>query len=261
MRATLQTGKNAHDMQDDERISRISTVWTMLREAHGEDANAAHLAVERTIERYSGAVYRYLLAVLRDQDAADEVFQQFALRVIEGAFHRADPDRGRFRDYLKVSVLRLVSDHRRRRQKDQRLQPCDDAPGRAEPAAQNIDDEDVFQSSWSEELLSLAWRALLNVELESGQPFFTVLQHRARHPEASSVQMAADLTEELNPEKPYTDTGLRKILQRARQHFADLLIVEVQKSVESTDVMIIEQELIDLGLHSYCRSAIDRRKV
>lgn len=246
-------------MNDNDRISRISTVWTMLRQAHGDDSDAAQRAVEQTIERYSGAVYRYLLAVLQDQDAADEVFQQFALRIVEGAFHRADPDRGRFRDYLKVSVLRLVADYRRRRQKDNRLQSGGESPDRETADPQDIDE--VFRSSWSEELLSLAWRSLLEMEQQSGQPFFSVLQHRARFPDASRARMAADLTEDLQPDRPLTEAGIRKTLQRAREQFADLLIAEVQKSIDSTDIDETEQELIDLGLHSYSRSAIDRRRM
>ncbi|MFH1923401.1 MAG: hypothetical protein ABIP48_26355 [Planctomycetota bacterium] len=77
------------------RISRISTVWTMLADAHqapDTEARAARLAF---IRRYQGAAYRYLLGATRDPDAADELFQEFALRFVQGAFRGADPKRGR----------------------------------------------------------------------------------------------------------------------------------------------------------------------
>ena len=36
------------------------------------------------LQRYQGVVYRYLLGSLRDADAADELFQEFALRCLQG---------------------------------------------------------------------------------------------------------------------------------------------------------------------------------
>ena len=80
------------------RISRISTIWTLLADAHRSSeagVNAARLAL---IQRYQGAAYRYLLGAVRDLDKADELFQEFALRVMQGKFQRADRNRGRFRD-------------------------------------------------------------------------------------------------------------------------------------------------------------------
>ena len=60
--------------------------------------------------RYGGAVHRYLLASLRDVDAADELAQEFALRFLRGDFKNADPGKGRFRDFLKRAVYRLMVD-------------------------------------------------------------------------------------------------------------------------------------------------------
>jgi hypothetical protein len=47
---------------------------------------------------YHRAVHRYLLGALRDEDAAEELFQEFALRFVRGDFRWADRGRGRFRD-------------------------------------------------------------------------------------------------------------------------------------------------------------------
>ncbi len=240
----------------DEHLSRISTMWTMIRAAHGDDPDQANAAMVGMIENYSGAVYRYLLGVLRNSDAADDVFQQFALRTVQGAFRRADPERGRFRDYLKVSVLRLVTDYHRG-QRRAAVQSSDDmADARESPRETG----DAFENSWRDELLARAWNALRLAEEETGQPFFSVLNYRSQLPDANSTEMAADLTEQLHPEKPYTDAGIRKTLQRARQRFADLLLGEVRQTLENADLDTVEQELVDLGLHSYCRSALARHR-
>ena len=47
--------------------------------------------------------------------------------------------------------------------------------------------------------------------------------YRYLNPKASSAEMASQLTEQLRPQRPFTDTGVRKTLQRAREQFADLL--------------------------------------
>src|SRR5579864_9724565 len=86
-----------------ERLSRISTQWTMMFRTHAEGDNAKRAAVERLLERYCGAVYRYVLGAVRDPDVAEELTQEFALRFVRGDYRRADPTRGRFRDYLKTS--------------------------------------------------------------------------------------------------------------------------------------------------------------
>ena len=58
----------------------------------------------------------YLGRALGDPEAADEVFQEFALRLLRGDLRRADPERGRFRDLVKTAVFHLIVDHRRRQQ-------------------------------------------------------------------------------------------------------------------------------------------------
>jgi hypothetical protein len=57
-----------------ERLNRISTMWTILRQAHDGSAQAAAAAQELLLQRYRGAVYRYLLRVLGDAHAASPQF-------------------------------------------------------------------------------------------------------------------------------------------------------------------------------------------
>ena len=106
-------GGNRMDRDElDQRLSRMSTVWTMVFEAHGGEADAATAAMSGLALRYSGVVYRYLLGAVRDPDAAAELSQELALRILRGAFRHADPSRGRFRDYLKTALIHLVDDYR-----------------------------------------------------------------------------------------------------------------------------------------------------
>ena len=104
-------------MEDDDlHISRIQTAWSMVREAHG-DHTAVQSAQQPLLDRYGGAVRRYALSALRNEDAADEVFQEFALKFVRGDFGKADPERGRFRAFVKTVVYRLIVDYQRRAKK------------------------------------------------------------------------------------------------------------------------------------------------
>src|SRR5262245_54311576 len=96
---------------DDNRLSRISTMWTVLRQAHGGATDTASAAKQLLLERYGGAVRRYLLGLLKDPHEADDLTQEFALLVVTGKFHGADPAKGRFRNYVKTSLFQIGRAH------------------------------------------------------------------------------------------------------------------------------------------------------
>ena len=60
--------------------------------------------------------------------------------------------------------------------------------------------------------------------------------------------------------KAVTPEWVRKRLHVAREKFTDLLLDEVARSLEDPAAEDLEQELIDLGLHEYCRAALARRR-
>jgi RNA polymerase sigma-70 factor (ECF subfamily) len=238
-----------------DRLSQINTPWTMVLRAHHGQAESVSEAQQLLLQRYGGAIYKYLLGALRDPDAADELNQDFAVRFLRGDFHRVDPQRGRFRDFVKTAVLNLIIDYQRR--KKHRLQPMpENAP---EPADSNdnmaaLDRQ--FTENWREELLTRCWEGLARIERQTGQPFHTVLRLRAKHPDLRSAEMAEKLGQRLD--KPITAAGARQTLHRAREKFADLLIEEVAHSLDQPTREELEQELVDLGLLEYCRPALER---
>ena len=241
------------------RLSRIATSWDLIRRAHVEDQDAAATR-HRLMDRYCGAAYRYLLAALRDPDAADDMFQEFALRFARGDFRNADPGRGRFRQFLKTALINLVRDYRRkgRRASGRSLQDLAWAP--AVPGSPDDADERQLLESWRNELLAQAWAALRSVENQTRRPYYTLLRLKAEEPDLSSAEMAARLTAQLRPEAPWSETALRKLLQRAREEFAELLVRQVHHSLEDPGLEELEAELVELGLHAYCRAALERRR-
>jgi hypothetical protein len=109
-------------------------------------------------------------------------------------------------------------------------------------------------------MLARVWELLDEAQHQGGQPYYSVLRFRAQQPDASSTEMAAYLSGELRAEHPLTDAAARKLLQRARMRFADLLIDEVAATLQNPSLEDLEQELIHLDLLHYCRSALQRRR-
>jgi RNA polymerase sigma-70 factor (ECF subfamily) len=237
------------------RLSRINTQWTLVFEANKGEANDAQVAQQELIQRYCGAIYRYLLAAVRDADAADDLSQEFALRLVRGDFRRADPNQGRFRDFLKTTLYHLIVDHQRRKVRRHHEALAHDVADTSDESVELPSDQE-FIARWREELLNRAWDSMAILEKQSGQPFYTILRFRAENPEARSGEIAQRLSGQLN--KPLTDVGVRQTLHRAREKFADLLLEEVARSLETRAVDRLEQELIDLDLLAYCRTALGR---
>lgn len=243
--------------EDDLHISRINTAWSMVREAHG-DHTAVQSAQQRLLDRYGAAVRRYALSALRNEDAADEVFQEFALKFVRGDLGKADPDRGRFRAFVKTIVYRLIVDYQRRAKKTGRDSGLHS--NIAEPAADEDANQDdpMFDSNWRDELLARCWQRLESDEAESGKPYHTVLKYRVAHPDLRSPELADGLSKELG--KPINAGAVRVLVHRARELFAELLLDEVTESLASGSLDEAEQELIDLDLLEYCRPAFEKRR-
>jgi RNA polymerase sigma-70 factor (ECF subfamily) len=238
-----------------QHLSQIATLWSVVEQAHGPDAEAATAAKQRLLERYGGAVKRYLLGALRDPETAEELTQEFALRFLDGKYRGADRERGHFRKFVKGVLAHLIADHYRRQGRAQPVPLHDDvqAPGQ-DPA----DPDPLFVETWRQALLGRAWQALAEVEAQTGQPFHAVLRLRVDQPDLRSAEMAEQLAARLG--KPVSATSVRQTLHRARDRFADLLLDEVVQTLGSSAEEDLEQELIELNLLTYCQAALDRRR-
>jgi RNA polymerase sigma-70 factor (ECF subfamily) len=238
-----------------QQLNQISTLWSLVCRAHQGPGEAVSAARQQLLDRYGGAIQRYLRTVLRDPDAADEVFQEFALQLVHGDLRGARPERGRFRNFVKGTLFHLIADHRKQRQKWPGPLPEGGAALAVNPEEEMESDRRLLES-WCDELLAHAWAALAEVERRSGQPYHAVLRFRADHPEMRSPELAVQLAVQLG--RPLTAAGVRQTLHRAREKFADYLLDEVAHSLEKPSADQVEQELIELGLLEYCRPALER---
>jgi RNA polymerase sigma-70 factor (ECF subfamily) len=229
----------------------MATHWSMVLQAHGPATDSASAARRELMTRYSGAAYRYLLGAVRDPDTASDLCQEFAVRFLRGDFHRAAPERGRFRNYLKTALIHLVTDYHRTRQAQPAPLAADPADVRAQP--DDFDVENTFVRSWREELLDRTWKTL-----DLAQPTYgAALRLRIAEPDLPSAEMADRLTRELG--KPMTAANIRKALQRAHERFADLLLDEIACSLETSAADALRAELTELDLLKYCKEALEKR--
>jgi RNA polymerase sigma-70 factor (ECF subfamily) len=239
----------------DPRLSQLSTEWTLVFQAQKGTPEQVGEAQVELMARYAGAVHRYLLGALRDPESAAELDQEFALRFIRGDFHRADPSRGRFRDFVKQALRNLMIDYLRR----QKVRPRtlgDDFPDPADPEPAESGFDRRFLGSWRTELMSRAWEALATLQASTRQPYHTVLRLRVDHPELHSPELAELLSKDLG--RPISAGGLRMALQRSRDRFVEFLLQEVAGSLKSPTPELLEEELIELRLLDYCRPALKR---
>ncbi len=103
------------------------------------------------------------------------------------------------------------------------------------------------------ELLDRTWTALA-----AAQPtYHAVLLFRVENPDVPSPQMAEQLTARLgNPMRP---DQVRKALQRSHAKFAELLVDEIASSLGNPSREELAEEVRELDLLKYCRSALERR--
>ena len=233
------------------QLQFINTRWTLVKQSHS-DCPGAFKARQDLVERYCGAAYRYLLAITRDVHLAEDLVQEFALRLVRGDFYRANPKSGRFRDYLKTSMIHLVRDHQRK-QRDypnvsyddhvQRLSNAADVIGLR--ASDNLGTEDLAMESWRSELLHRAWEAIRR----DSPRLCTVLQTQVKHAEENACVKALYVSSALG--ESISTNYFRVALHRAREHFARLLRSEVLKTLNDATDDDLHEELKQLRLLRY----------
>lgn len=225
-----------HDLQAE--IPLISTNWCMVHDSAS------------FVKHYDGAIRRYLTALLKNSHDADEVAQEFFLSIAERGFPRFKRDKGRFRDYLKVSVRNAALNYLRKRRsyKEVELQRVSEEV-RGERKS-NLDR--LWSTHWQKCLLDRAWQALKNCENQFAEAsYYKVLYLCTAFPSEDSTSLAARASKLFR--KPVRPESYRRLLSRARRRFAELLLAELVQTLDAPNPENIEDELNDLGLMACVR--------
>lgn len=218
-------------------IEHISTCWPMI-----------HNPVQ-FVMRYAPAIRKYVSALVRNPHDADEVAQDFLVRVLDKGFCPENVTRGRFRDYLKAAVRYSAISHLRR------TRPAQVSAEQLDSLAQpNAAADHEWASEWRTCLLERVWQGLELHEQKTGSPFHTVLRRHTEFPDATSETHAAAVSKSLG--RAIRADNYRQQLHRARQHFAKLIVDEVRQTLQLPTAESIEQELADLQLLPYVRDCL-----
>ena len=225
-----------------DRLTTLDTSWTTIRTAH-TSGPAGQAAMRDLIGRYHDAVERYLRLKLRDRNLADEVFQEFWTKLLDHKLAGADHSKGRFRDYLRTVLHRLIVDHFRGR-KLQSLPPGD----LLDSSVQDVE----YDRVWREAIIRRVWSRLETYEASTPKNrYASVLHLRVENPDDAIDDLAERLGEHVGSK--VSPEAFRKTLQRARGKFLELLIEELRVTIHPATPEDIEAEIYDLGLGNLYR--------
>ena len=246
--------------EPESRIDRITTRWTLL------DADHRH----ELVLCYGKAIRRYLGALVKNDDDADDLAQEIIGRVVARGFPGVERRAGKagvFRNYLKEVLRNEVRSFWRSRRsrglRDRlaglafwRRRQADAGALAAELEARlsDADADHLWLAEWRSSLSAQAQRALRALkEYQDERPgnlFATVLELILAYPEERSDELARRLAERTG--QPHRADAVRQTISRARRKFAELLVEQVSRTVEPTPDAV-EDELAELGLLPYVR--------
>jgi DNA-directed RNA polymerase specialized sigma24 family protein len=230
------------------RLDEIPTHWDLLERARCESPSTASAARNALALQYAGGVRSYVRALVRDRQEADELSQEILLRLMRGNFARANPDEGRFRDLLKVTIRNMV--RTRWTYKQRRAAVPIDPTRLCECRARARSLSDASLAASRNALLHRAMVALQEYEnAHSGNCHASLLRLRMAHPEEASEQLASRLAERTG--RPISADSLRQQLHRSRARFAELLMKEVSRLVKRPTRERVEEKLREMGLMKF----------
>jgi RNA polymerase sigma-70 factor (ECF subfamily) len=220
-----------------------TTRWTLVVAASDPKRKEFRSALASLCENYWYPLYAYLRRRGYPADQAQDLTQEFFIRVLEGRYlDRADPEKGRFRAFLLTSLKFFVADEEDRNRAQKRgggaLLPLEFSSGeeryQREPAHDETP-ERIFERRWALSVLDRVVEKLRDEFVRHG---------RAEHFERLKVFLLgrsdapyAALAHELNT----SEGALKVAIHRLRKRYRELFRQEIADTV--ADPAEVESEL------------------
>jgi len=220
-----------------------TTRWTLVVAAGDPQRKEARSALVSLCENYWYPLYAYLRRRGYPTDHAQDLTQEFFMRVLEGRYiDRADPEKGRFRSFILTSLKFFVSDEEDRHRALKRgggvLVPLEFSAGeeryQREPA-HNETPERIFERRWALSVLDRVVERLRNEFVNHGRPehFDRLKTFLLGQSDAPYAALALEMN---------TSEGALKVaIHRLRKRYRDLFRQEIADTV--VDPAEVEPEL------------------
>lgn len=152
----------------------VSTDWSLVLEA-GADGDRKRRALERLCRTYWQPVYAFIRRLGHDRDAAKDLTQSLFAHLLENDFFAtADPERGRFRAYLRQTCRLFLGNEWQKRAAAKRgggtvVVPWDDLSALEEAqSTATADPATEYDRQWALALLRSAMRRLEKEYADAG---------------------------------------------------------------------------------------------
>lgn len=224
-----------------------TTRWTLVIAAGDAQRKDARSALVDLCENYWYPLYAYLRRRGYPADQAQDLTQEFFLRVLEGRYlDRADPEKGRFRAFLLTSLKFFVADEADRQRAQKRggglLVALEFSSGEERYQREPSHDETperIFERRWAISVLERVVEKLRNEFLQHGRP-----EHFDRLKVfllGQSDTPYAALAREMNT----SEGALKVAIHRLRKRYRELFRQEIADTV--ADPSDVESELCFLA--------------
>ncbi len=220
-----------------------TTRWTLVVAAGDSGREKARSALASLCENYWYPLYAYLRRRGYSSDEAQDLTQEFFVRVLEGRYlDRARPEKGRFRAFILTSLKFFVADEEDRGRAHKRgggmVVPLEFSSGeeryQREPAHDETP-ERIFERRWALSVLDRVIEKLRVEFVQHGRPvhfdrlkIFLLGQSDAPY---------AALAQELNT----SEGALKVAIHRLRKRYRELFRKEIADTV--SDPADVESEL------------------
>ena len=220
-----------------------TTRWTLVIAAADPQRKEARAALISLCENYWYPLYAYLRQRGYPVDQAQDLTQEFFIRVLEGRYlDRAAPEKGRFRSFLLTSLKFFVADEEDRQRAHKRgggaLLPLEFSSGEDRYRREPVHDETperIFERRWALSVLDRVVEKLRDEFVQHGRPehFERLKVFLLGKSDAPYAALAREMK---------TSEGALKVaIHRLRKRYRDLFRQEIADTV--ADPAQVESEL------------------